>query len=115
MTPATHHNSPHLHPAGEVDLVARAAIPLLVADVLEPVEVRVAARFNSTATRPKLPRWLKRRVQAHFPAARVVKSLCHRQGSAGQHSFECFVERLISAGDVEQTMRGALVVQEASQ
>src|SRR4051812_31595076 len=36
-------------------------------------------------------------------------------GSGGQHSFERLVERLISAVDVEHTMRGALVVQQASQ
>jgi len=36
-------------------------------------------------------------------------------GSAGQHSVERVVERPISAVDVEHTMRGALVVQQASQ
>ena len=36
-------------------------------------------------------------------------------GSAGQHSFDRVVERPISAVDVEHTMRGALVVQQASQ
>ena len=36
-------------------------------------------------------------------------------GSAGQHSFDRVVERLISVVDVEHTMRGALVVQQAGQ
>jgi hypothetical protein len=38
-----------------------------------------------------------------------------RTDSAGEHSFERLVERLISAGDVEHPMRGALVVQQPSQ
>jgi len=45
--------------------------------------------------------------------AEAVSSVTERL--AGQHSFECVVKRLISGGDVEHAMRGALVVQEVSQ